>query len=260
MQEPARTQVGTWEGQEGSTTQSCPRKDTTPAHDSSPARHLYFCNKPTAKPLTLQRYEAVGAHWLCHFTQTPPEHKGACRPDPRGSFPNFHSIYHRAGREQGKYSLYHGRSIFTPPSSALPPAGPQADSWSSPQTAGSRGQAPEGNRLRQQNHVPQRALTRSTATQVQVTAQHVMCFAWHAACLLGEEWASHSSSQSTHRGKTTSRDLLVFSQHHSECSVGHSGHFGIVPADHLSSSKHCLQMHRLQGTNTNSQVSTHTSR
>lgn len=60
--------------------------------------------------------------------------------------------------------------------------------------------------------------------------------------------------------KTTPKDLLVFSQHHSECSVGHSGHFGIIPADHLSSCKHCLQMHRLQGTNTSNWFSSHSSR
>lgn len=65
---------------------------------------------------------------------------------------------------------------------------------------------------------------------------------------------------STYRGKSTSKDLLVFSQHHSECGMGHSGYFGIVPADHLSSCKHCLQMHRLQGTNTNNWFLTHSSR
>lgn len=68
------------------------------------------------------------------------------------------------------------------------------------------------------------------------------------------------SLQGTYRGKTTPRHLLVFSQHHSEGSMGHSGDFGIIPANHLSSCKHCLEMHRLQGINTNNWFSTHSSR
>ncbi|KAI1234028.1 hypothetical protein IHE44_0003738 [Lamprotornis superbus] len=36
-------------------------------------------------------------------------------------------------------------------------------------------------------------------------------------------------------------------KHHSKGSMGHSGDFGIIPANHLSSCKHCLEMHRLQG-------------
>lgn len=63
---------------------------------------------------------------------------------------------------------------------------------------------------------------------------------------------TQTSSLEQIQKKTSFKDLLVLSQHHSECGMGHSGHFGIVPADHLSSCKHCLQMHRLQEINSTS--------
>lgn len=80
---------------------------------------------------------------------------------------------------------------------------------------------------------------------------------WWVCFLLGFFWCQwmrasllHSlkpSFQGTDRGKSTPSHLLVFSQHHSKGSMGHSGDFGIIPANHLSSCKHCLEMHRLQG-------------
>lgn len=149
------------------------------------------------------------------------------------SFPNFYSIFFRQ-------KLRISWSVPLPsPGFALPYSAP-AKSQPPPQKPGSRSQT----------LLQHRYLCASKGPDV---PYHVHTY------LSMNEQRSSAHNHSTFRGKTTSTDLLVFSQHHSKCSVGDSGYFGVIPADHLSSCKHCLQMHRLQGRNINNQFSTRSS-
>lgn len=145
----------------------------------------------------------------------------ACTPQHSCSFPNFYSIFFRQ-KIRTSWSL-----PLPSPGFALPSSAP-AKSQPSPQKPGSRSQT----------WLQHRCLCASKGPDV---PYHVHTY------LSMNEQKSSAHNHSTFRGKTTSTDLLVFSQHHSKCSVGDSGYFGVIPTDHLSSCKHCLQMHRLQG-------------
>ena len=41
-------------------------------------------------------------------------------------------------------------------------------------------------------------------------------------------------------------DLLVFPQHHTKSSMRHSSYFRVIPTHHLSSTKYCLEVQRLE--------------